>query len=142
MAGRPSPGRGRYFTYDGLLPPMLSTSQLLSKNNKINKNSTMTEMTMTSTATSPVVQAELKANRWPLKLMTPVVYTNDPHTVSLWLSENLPRAGGVLGFDVEVRFRYFHFKKIVCNPKDMCEIKIFTKKRKRKTLYIYSIYTQ
>ena len=34
----------------------------------------------------------------------PVVYTNDPESVSLWLSENAPDGQtGIIGFDTEVR---------------------------------------
>ena len=32
----------------------------------------------------------------------PVLYTNDPKSVSHWLSDNVPRSGCTLGFDMEV----------------------------------------
>ena len=33
----------------------------------------------------------------------PVTYTNSPKGVSDWLAKNIPKDGGTIGFDVEVR---------------------------------------
>lgn len=46
------------------------------------------------------------SNRWDSNYCAsvPVVYTNDPETISLWLSENVPGGeSGIIGFDTEVR---------------------------------------
>ncbi|KAL3943136.1 MAG: hypothetical protein SGBAC_002785 [Bacillariaceae sp.] len=50
------------------------------------------------------------SNRWDSNhcASIPVVYTNDPETISLWLSENVPGGQfGIIGFDTESLPRYY-----------------------------------
>lgn len=73
-----SESSGRYFTKDGMLPPLVSLSAVRSN----------------QTTSVPYVEDEGRS--------IPVVYTNDPCSVEEWLSENLPTNGCTIGFDVEV----------------------------------------
>eukprot|EP00980_Cylindrotheca_fusiformis_P031694 scaffold26800_cov127-Cylindrotheca_fusiformis.AAC.1 len=68
----------RYFTYETVLPPLPCAEAYASND----------------TLTIPYASSRGRS--------LPVVYTNDPATISDWLSENLPREhGGILGFDTE-----------------------------------------
>lgn len=70
----------RYFTMEYPIPPLNSIS-----------NATRTTTTTTLNSDKICVG--------PL----PVVYTNDPRSVSQWIVENIPPGGCTVGFDVEVR---------------------------------------
>jgi hypothetical protein len=69
----------RYFTQEGMLPPLLSLSAV------------------PSNQTTTIPYSESEGGR-----SIPVVYTNDPSSVYKWLSNNLPYKGCTIGFDVEV----------------------------------------
>ena len=71
----------RYFTHQGVLPP-LPLAELPSSPS----NSTIIPYSVSETS------------------VVPVTYTNDPKTVYLWLTENLPLDGCILGVDLEVSF--------------------------------------
>jgi hypothetical protein len=74
----------RYFTQEGLLPP-LALSAMCPSNQ--------------TTDTMPYTES-------PHGRSIPVVYTNDPNSIYRWLSNNLPIEGCTMGFDTEVSF-YF-----------------------------------
>jgi len=52
-----------------------------------------------------------KGNRVMKRPNLPVLYTNDPKSVSHWLSDNVPRSGCTLGFDMEVSVLLTNEKK-------------------------------
>jgi hypothetical protein len=73
----------RFFTEDGILPPLTRSESPLVFSNETQSTIPYSEYT---------------------GRQIPVTYTNDPKSVYRWFSDNLSRAGCTIGFDVEVCF--------------------------------------